>query len=170
MAPFPADPTGPDPYRLFSFRLKWDGREVAAFSKVSGLDRTAEVVQHRSGGDPSASHKSPGRRTSEAITLERGVSHDIAFQAWASRVWTFAGDAAGEASPTDLRKDICLEVYDEAGRLVMRYEIHRCRVSEYEALPDLDAGADAVAIQHIKLETEGWRRDTSVTEPQAPTL
>jgi phage tail-like protein len=66
------------------------------------------------------------------------------------------------------RKDLILEFYNEAGQLAIAYKIFRCWVSEFQALPDLDANANAVAIQHLKLENEGWERDTAVTEPTEP--
>jgi len=150
--------------------VKWDGKYVAGISKVSSLKRTTEIVEHREGGDPSTSRKSPGRTKYETITLERGLTHDMEFHDWAGRVWNFGAALGAQVSLADLRKHIILEVYNEAGQLVIAYKIYRCWVSEYQALPDLDANANAIAIEHIKLETEGWERDTSVTEPQEPTL
>jgi len=150
--------------------LKWDGKYVAGVSKVGMLKRTTEVVKHRDGGDPSSSRKSPGRNEYDAITLERGVTHDPEFEKWASLVWNFGAGLGAEVSLANFRKDIILEFYNEAGQLAIAYKIYRCWVSEFQALPDLDANANAVAIQHIKLENEGWERDTSVTEPTEPTL
>ena len=157
-----------DPYKNFKFRVKWDGKYVAGVSKVSPLKRSTEVIKHREGGDPSTTRKSPGRTEYEAITLERGVTHDVAFEQWANKVWDYGAGLGSEVSLKDFRKDITLELYNEAGQKVMAYNIFRCWVSEYEALPDLDANAAAVAIQHIKLENEGWERDLSVTEPVEP--
>jgi phage tail-like protein len=160
-----------DPYKNYKFRVKWGGDFVAGISKVSSLKRTTDVVKHRSGGDPSSSRKSPGRTEYEAITLERGVTHDEEFEKWASKVWNFGQGLDTESSLADFRKDIRLEVYNEAGQLVLAYNIYRCWVSEYVAMPDLDAnGTAAVAIQTIKLENEGWERDTAVTEPSEPSL
>ena len=168
MAEFPANPTRFDPYKNFKFRLKWVGKYIAGVSKVSGLKRTTEVVTHREGGDPSTSRKSPGRTEFEAITLERGVTYDHEFEAWANKVWQFGAALGGEVALADFRKDIVLEFYNEAGQLALSYKIFRCWPSEYAALPDLDANANAVAIEHIKLENEGWERDISVTEPVEP--
>lgn len=170
MAIFPVNPTRLDPYKNFKFRLKWDRQYVAAVSKMSALKRTTEVVEHRCGGDPSTSHKSPGRNRFEPITLERGLTQDKNFHDWAGLVWNFGASLGSEVSLANLRKDIYLEFYNEAGQLVMAYNIYRCWVSEYQAMPDLDANANAIAIEHIKLENEGWQRDTSVTESQEPTL
>jgi phage tail-like protein len=158
-----------DPYKNFKFRVKWDGQYVAGISKVGALKRTTEVVKHREGGDPSSSRKSPGRTEYDAISLERGVTHDVAFEQWANKVWQINGGAT-EVSLADFRKDLILDVFNEAGQKVISYKIYRAWVSEYQALPDLDANANAVAIQHIKLENEGWERDTSVTEPTEPTF
>ena len=168
MAEFPANPTRLDPYKNFKFRLKWDGKFIAGVSKVSGLKRTTEVIEHREGGDPSTSRKSPGRTEFEAITLERGVTYDHEFEAWANKVWQFGAGLGGEVALADFRKDVVLEFYNEAGQLALSYKIFRCWPSEYAALPDLDANANAVAIEHIKLENEGWERDISVTEPVEP--
>jgi phage tail-like protein len=159
-----------DPYKNFKFRVKWDGKYVAGVSKITGLKRTTEVVEHRAGGDPSTAHKSPGRQKFEAITLERGLTHDPEFHDWAGRVWNFGSALGSEVSLANFRKDIYLEFYNEAGQLAIAYKIYRCWVSEYQALPDLDANANAIALEHIKIENEGWERDTGVTEPQEPTL
>ncbi len=165
MAQFTVNAKRFDPYKNFKFRVKWDGRYVAGVSKVSTLKRTTEVVKHREGGDPSSTRKSPGQTEYDAITLERGVTHDLDFEQWANKVWNFKAGLGQEVSLADFRKDIIIEMYNEAGQLVIAYNVYRCWVSEYTALPDLDASANAVAIQSIKLENEGWERDTSVTEP-----
>ena len=170
MAEFTTNSRRLDPYKNFKFRLKWDGRYVAGVSKVSMLKRTTEMIKHRSGGDPSTSYKAPGRTEYDAITLERGVTHDIEFEAWANKVWNFGSMPGGEVSLADFRKDIIIEVYNEAGQLAIAYNVFRCWVSEFQSLPDLDANANAVAIQHIKLENEGWERDIAVVEPAEPTF
>ena len=170
MAQFSVNSQRFDPYKNFKFRVKWDGQYVAGVSKVSALKRTSELVEHREGGDPSTSRKSPGRTKYEAITLERGVTHDPVFEQWAQKIWAVGAGLGAEVSLKDFRKDIILEVYNEAGQLAIAYKIYRCWVSEYQALPDLDANANAVAIQHIKLENEGWERDTAVVEPAEPIL
>lgn len=175
MAQFTVNATRLDPYKNFKFRVKWDGRYVAGLSKVGALKRTTEVVEYRDGGDHSSSRKSPGRNKYEAITLERGVTHDIEFERWANKVWDYANAQAApdqrvqEVSLADFRKDIVIDVFNEAGQKVLSYQVFRCWVSEYQCLSDLDANANAVAIQHIKLENEGWVRDTSVVEPKEPT-
>jgi len=170
MAEFTANPTRRDPYKNFKFRVKWDGQYVAGISKVTGLKRTTEVVKHRSGGDPSTSRKSPGRTEYDAITLERGVTEDVAFEQWAGKVWQFGAQLGAEVSLKDFRKNITIELYNEAGQKVQAYNIFRCWVSEYQAWPDFDANANAVAIQHIKLENEGWERDLAVTESVEPSF
>lgn len=169
MAQFSVNANRFDPYKNFKFRVKWDGRYVAGVSKVSALKRTTEVVKHREGGDPSTSRKSPGRTEYEAITLERGVTHDPEFEIWANKVWNF-GSVGEEVSLKDFRKPIILEVFNEAGQKAIAYKIFRCWVSEFQALPDLDANANAVAIQMLKLENEGWERDYDVTEPEEPSF
>jgi phage tail-like protein len=168
MAMFTVNAERFDPYKNFKFRVKWDGRYVAGVSKVSALKRTTEVVEHREGGDPSSSRKSPGRTKYEAITLERGVTHDPEFEKWANKVWNFASGLGSEVSLKDFRKNIIVEMYNEAGQVAVAYQIFRCWVSEFQALPDLDANANAVAIQSIKLENEGWERDYDVVEPTEP--
>jgi phage tail-like protein len=154
-----------DPYRNFKFRVKWDGRYVAGVSKVSALKRTTEVVKHRDGGDPSSSRKTPGRTEYDPITLERGVTHDPEFENWARKVWNFGAGLGAETSLKDFRKDITIEFYNEAGQLALAYNVFRAWPSEYQSLPDLDANANAVAIQHLKLECEGWEPDPAVPEP-----
>jgi phage tail-like protein len=170
MAEFTVNPTRRDPYKNFKFQVKWDGKYVAGISKVTGLKRTTEVVKHRAGGDPSTSYKSPGRNEFDAITLERGITEDTAFEQWAGKVWQLGAALGAEVSLKDFRKNIILELYNEAGQKVQAYNIYRCWVSEYQAMPDLDSNANAVAIQHIKLENEGWERDIAVTEPAEPSF
>jgi phage tail-like protein len=170
MAQFTVNPERFDPYKNFKFRAKWDGRYVLGVSKVSALKRTTEVVEHREGGDPSTVRKSPGQTKYEPITLERGVTHDEEFEKWATKVWSFGAGLGAEVSLKTFRKNVILEFYNEAGQLAIAYKIFNCWVSEYQALPELDASANAVAIQHIKLENEGWERDVEVTEPEEPSL
>jgi phage tail-like protein len=170
MAQFTVNAQRFDPYKNFKFRVKWDGKYVAGVSKVSALKRTTEVVKHREGGDPSSSRKSPGRTEYEAITLERGVTHDVTFEQWANKIWQIGAGLGAEVSLQDFRKDMIIEMYNEAGQLAISYKVYRCWVSEYQAMPDLDSNANAVAIQHLKLENEGWERDQSVPEPSEPTF
>jgi phage tail-like protein len=170
MAQFTVNAQRFDPYKNFKFRVKWDGRYVAGVSKVGALRRTTEVVPHREGGDPSSDRKTPGRTNYEAVTLERGVTHDTEFEKWANKVWNFGSGLGAEASLKDFRKDIIIDFYNEAGQLAISYKVFRCWVSEYQSLPELDANANAVAIQTLKLENEGWERDYEVTEPAEPSF
>ena len=170
MAQFTVNAQRFDPYKNFKFRVKWDGRYVAGVSKISMLKRTTEVVRHREGGDPSSSRKSPGRTEFEAITIERGVTHDKEFELWANKVWNYGTGLGAEVSLKDFRKEIIIELYNETGQLALAYKVYRCWVSEFQAQADLDANANAVLIQHIKLENEGWERDVEVTEPSEPTF
>ncbi len=170
MAQFSVNAQRFDPYKNFKFKVKWDGKYVAGVSKVGALKRTTEVVKHREGGDPSSSRKSPGRTEYDAITLERGVTHDKEFEQWANKVWQYGVALGQETSLKDFRKDIILEVYNEAGQLAISYHIYRCWVSEFQAVPDFDANANAVAIQHIKLENEGWKREDETPEPSEPSF
>jgi len=170
MAQFSVNTSRFDPYKNFKFRVKWDGKYVAGISKVSALKRTTEMVEHRSGGENSVSRRSPGRTSFEAITLERGVTHDPEFEKWANKVWNYGSQPGSEVSLQDFRKDIIIEMFNEAGQVVQAYKVYRCWVSEFQALPELDANANAVAIQSIKLENEGWERDYDVTEPTEPSF
>lgn len=160
-----------DPYKNFKFQVKFADQQapVAGVSKVSSLKRTTEVVKHREGNDPSSSRKSPGNTEFEAITLERGVTHDEEFELWANRVWNYGAGATAETSLGDFRRDLRIELMNESGQVALAYKIYRCWVSEYQALPELDAAGNAVAIQMIKLENEGWERDATVLEPAEPT-
>lgn len=170
MAQFTGNPNRFDPYKNFKFLVRWDGQVVAGVSKVSMLKRTTEVVKHRDGGDASTSRKSPGRTEYDAITLERGVTHDRVFEAWAAKVWDLHAGLGAEVSLADFRKDIQIDLLNEAGQTVIRYNVYRCWVSEYQPLPDLDANANAVAIVKLKLENEGWERDPDLVVEQEPTF
>jgi phage tail-like protein len=156
-----------DPYKNFKFRVSWNGKTVMGVSKVTALKRTTEVVKHRDGGDNSTSRKSPGRTEYEAITMERGITHDPEFEAWANKVHPYAGDTAMDLK--DYKIDLTLEVLNEKGHVAKRYFIYHCWVSEYQAMPDLDANANATAIEHLKVENEGWDRDVSLLEPDETT-
>ncbi len=153
-----------DPYKNFKFRVKWDGRYVAGISKVSPLIRRTEVIEHRSGGDPSTSHKSPGRTGFDAVTLERGVSNDTAFEDWANQTWSYGAGLGAEVSP-NYRKDIIIELMNDAGQLVQAYHLYACWVSDYQALPELNANASGVALQALTLQCDGWERDKAVVPP-----
>lgn len=168
MAEFTVNPSRFDPYRNYKFRVKWDGRHVAGISRISALKRTSEVVLHRSGGDPSTSRKTPGATHFEPVTIERGVTHDPAFEQWANKVWTLGSSAGAEVSLRDFRKDLVIELLNEAGQVVVAYRVYRCWPSEIEVLPDLDANSNAVAIQRMVLQNEGWERDHDVAEPSEP--
>lgn len=152
-----------DPYRNFKFRIKWDNEYVAGLSKCGALKKSVEVVDWREGGDPSHGHKIPGMTKYEPITLEAGVTHDTTFEDWANKVNNFSGDAA--MSLKEFRKDIVIDVFNLQDVKVLSYIVYRCWVSEFQSLPELDASANAIMIQTLTLQNEGWERDTSVTEP-----
>lgn len=152
-----------DPYRSFKFRVKWDGEYVAGLSRCSALKKTTEVVDWREGGDPTNSRKLPGRTSYDPITLAKGLTHDPAFEDWANLVNNFRADSA--MSLRNFRKEVVIDVFNLQGSVVMSYIVHRAWVSEFTALPDLDASTSAVAIQTVVLQNEGWERDTAVTEP-----
>ncbi|GAB4574796.1 MAG: phage tail protein [Anaerolineae bacterium] len=159
-----------DPYKNFKFRIKWDGQYVAAVSKISALKRTSEVVEFREGGDPSTVRKMPGQVKFEPLTIERGLTHDAAFMQWANKVWNYGAGLGAEVSLRDFRKDIIIELYNEAGQVVMAWKVYRCWVSEYTAAPELDASANAVAIESMVIQHEGFERDLDVTEPTEPSF
>lgn len=163
MAQFSVNTQRFDPYKNFKFRIKWDGKYVAGVSKISALKRSTEPVTHREGGDPSTSRLSPSVWKFEPITLERGVTHDPEFEKWANLIYTTDGDAA--ISLQNFRKDLIIDFLDEQGVIAKSYKVYRCWVSEYTALPDLDANAHVIAIEHLVLQNEGWERDVAVTEP-----
>ena len=168
MAQFTVNPTRFDPYKHFKFRVKWDGKYVAGVSHVSALKRSTDVVEHREGGEPNTVRRSPGRTRFEPITLQRGVTHDPEFEAWANLVWKLGAGLGSEVALANFRKDVVIELCNEAGQIVLAYKVYRAWVSEYQALPDLDANANVIAIESITLQHEGWERDTSVVEPKEP--
>ncbi len=163
MAQFSVNTHRFDPYKNFKFRIKWDGKYVAGVSKIGALKQSTEPVTHREGGDPSTSRVSPSTWKFEAITLERGVTHDPDFESWAKLIYNTDGDAA--ISLKNFRKDLIIELLNEQGTVAKAYKVYRCWVSEYQALPELDSNANAVAIESMTLQNEGWERDEAVTEP-----
>jgi len=170
MAEFTVNATRFDPYKNFKFLVVWDGRTVAGVSKISPLKRTTEVVKHRDGGGASTPRKSLGRTEYEAITLERGVTQDVEFDRWANKVWLVGQSPGGEVSLKDFRKDIVVQLLNEAGQVAVAYKIFRAWPSEYQIVGELDANANAVAIQSLKLECEGWERDPETPEPEEPSF
>lgn len=170
MAQFTVNTHRFDPYKNFKFRVKWEGRYVAGVSKVSALKRSTEVVEHREGGDPSTSRKSPGRTKFDAVTLERGVTHDLAFVQWANSVWDYGSGPGTESALKSFRKDVIIDVFNEAGQKALSYKVYRCWVSSYQAINDLDANGNAVAIQTLELQNEGWEQDFEVPEPAEPSF
>jgi phage tail-like protein len=166
--PFSVNPTRFDPYKNFKFRVRWDGRVVAGVSKVSTLRRVTQVVEHRDGDDPSALRRSPSITRFDPIRLERGVTHDAAFEDWANLVWRLGAPAGSEVALAGFRKDVAIEMLNEAGQVAKAWRVHRAWPSEYAALPDLDANAPGVALETLVLQHEGWERDADVAEPAEP--
>lgn len=158
----------PDPYLNFKFRLKWQGKYVAGLSKCSALRRSTEATPFREGGDPSTNRVLPGQTKFEPITLERGMTQDLEFETWVSQVWNYRAGQGMESSLANFRRNITLEFYNAAGQLVYAYNIYNCWPSEYTAMPELDASSNAVAIQTLVLQNEGWERDASVKVPPPP--
>ncbi len=158
-----------DPYKQFKFRVKWDGRYVPGILHVSGLTRTTEVITSRPGSAPSTEQRSPGQTHYEPIVLERGRTHDDTFEKWVNKVWNFGSGLGSEASLGDFRKDVIIELYNEAGQLVMSWKVYRCWPSKYSAVTEFDALSTQVAIETITMEHEGWERDLEVVEPSEPT-
>ena len=152
-----------DPYKNFKFRIVFNNKVVFGVSKVGALKRTTEVVKHRSGGQNSYDHKSWGRSTFDAIMLERGITHDTEFEQWATMVASWAGDASSNLA--DYKRELTLEFLNERGQVAIRYFLHGCWVSEYTALPELDANGNHIALETMKVELEGWERDTGTPEP-----
>jgi phage tail-like protein len=183
MAQFTKDTARIDPYKNFKFVVSWDGQPVAGVSSVSGLSRSTEPIEHREGADPITTRVSPGRTRMAPVTLQRGVTHDQAFEWWANSVWFWSNEQSSLATNTNgqnmslsgtpatqtdiFRKDIYVALYNEAGQKVIGYNLYRCWPSEFEALGDLDANGNGIVFQRLVLQLEGWERDTSVSEPTA---
>lgn len=163
MPPFNVNTHRIDPYKNFKFRVLWDNEPVAGLSKMSALKRMTEVIEWREAGGPSIVRKLPGRTKFEPITLEAGVTHDPKFMAWADQVNNPQGDAA--MSLLNYRKEVVVEVLNLQGTPALSFKLQRAWVSEFQALPEMDANANAVAIQTLKLEFEGFQIDEAVTEP-----
>jgi phage tail-like protein len=154
-----------DPYKVFRFLVYFGGNTspIAGVSKVGALKRSSDVIEYKQGGD-AITRKGLGRTKYEPITLERGLTHDPDFHEWANAAQVIETQHPS-TSLKNLRKDMRIDLLNEAGQPVHRYLVYRCWVSEYQALPDLDAGGNAVAIEHIKLENEGWEHDLTLAEP-----
>jgi phage tail-like protein len=167
---FSASSKRADPYKNFKFQVKFQNQTVLGVSKIQGFKRTTEVVKHRSGGDPSSSRKSPGRTEFDPITLEHGVTDDNWFAQWTNKVWHLGAGLGSESSLADYKRDLLVEVYNEAGQVTMAFRLYRCWVSEFTPMSELDANANAILVSSIKLENEGWERDDAVTAPTPPSF
>jgi phage tail-like protein len=161
MASFTVNAERFDPYKAFMFRVKWDGKYVAGLSRMSPLRRTTTNVAHREGGEPAHQRQNPGITSWDSVLFERGLTHDPEFERWANLVHSLDSPI----SLRQFRKDVTVDVYNEAGQKVLGYNLMRCWVSEYTAMPQLDAQTAAVAIESIRVQLEGWERDLAVTEP-----
>lgn len=162
MAQFTVNTNRIDPYKNFKFSVNWGGQTVAGVSKVSALKRSTEVVSHREGGDISTQRHSPGASKFEPITLERGITFDPEFENWANLVYSTEGD--GAVSLANFRKDILIEMRNLQGTVVKSYRVFRCWVSEFTALPELDANGNAIAFETLILQNEGFERDEAIVE------
>jgi phage tail-like protein len=162
---FPANLNRFDPYKSFRFLVYFgtDTTPVAGVSKIGTLKRSSDVIEYKEGGNPII-RKGLGRTKYEPITLERGLTQDPTFQAWADSAQALSSGAP-QTSLKNLRRNIRITLLNEAAQPVIQYKVYNCWVSEYQALPDLDAGANAIALEHVKLENEGWERDTTLQEP-----
>jgi phage tail-like protein len=168
MAKFSTNTNRIDPYKNFKFRVKWDGKPISGISKISGLKRSTDVAAPQV-ADTSVPNRGPiGRTKYEPIILKRGITHDTSFEDWANLAMKQGAQPASTSAAAGVKKDVTIELYDEAGQLVLSYIVHGCWPSEYGALPELGTDADSIAIEHIKLENDGWERDTSITRPSTP--
>jgi phage tail-like protein len=169
-ADFSVNATRFDPYKQFKFRVKWDGRYISGVCRVSGLHRETEVISNRQGSEPSIMRKSPGQTVYLPIKLERGRTHDTAFEQWVNKVFNYGSGLGSESSLEDFRKDIIIELYNEAGQLVMAWKVYRCWPSKYSPLNEFNANSTEVAVESMVLEHEGWERDYEVVEPLEPSF
>jgi phage tail-like protein len=167
---FPVNPTRYDPYKNFKFKVKWDNAYVLGAASVTALTRKTEVINHRCGGDPTTKRRSPGVTEFDPVTIKNGVTQDRTFYLWAGKVWALGNQFGMEVSLKDFRKDVTLEVYNEAGQLAIAYTIYRCWPSEFQAQADLDANTGGILFQHLKLENEGFDIDTTVSELPEPSF
>jgi phage tail-like protein len=166
-APFSVNPHRVDPYKNFKFRVKWDNQYITGVSTVSPLKRTTEVLMHREGGDPNVSRPMPAKTTFAPIILERGRTHDTAFEDWANLVWSPGQSNGTELSLKNFRKDILVELQNEAGSVALVFRGHHCWPSDYVSLGELKStGGSSIATESLTVQCEAWDRDTTVVEPQ----
>lgn len=168
MAEFSVNPERVDPYENSKFRVKWDGKYVPAITRVSPLVRSTQIIAHRESGGSSNVHLQPGENAFQAITLERGLTQDRTFEQWANMIWNIRAGLGSEQDLKNMRKDIRIELMNEAGQLVLAWNVFRCWPSEYQAVSELSSGAASDAVERIVLQNEGWERDVSVVEPLEP--
>jgi len=168
MSQFEVNPHRLDPYKIFKFRVRMEGRPILGVCKVSGLKKTTEVLSIREGKDSSTPHRSPGQTVFEPIILVRGRTHDTTFEDWSNQVWRQGSGLGSESALSSFRKDITIELLNEAGQLVMAFKVYRCWPSEYIALDNLDANESCFAFESITLQHEGWERDRSIPELKEP--
>ena len=165
-----ADTTPMNPYLTYNFLVKWNNAYVAAVTNVSGLTRKTEVVSFHAGGQPQSAFKIPGQTDYEPVRLSRGITTDTAFETWANMMWFYPNTQklGNEVDLDHFRQPMQIELYDQAGRLLLRYNLYNCWPSEYTALPDLDSEANTVALASMTIEHEGWDRDLTVQAALTP--
>ena len=153
-----------DPYKNYRFLVYFgtSTNPVAAVSKVSALKRSSDAIDYMEGGN-GIILKGLGRTKYDPITMERGITFDTDFEVWANAA-QILNSGSPSTSLANLRKEIRIVLLNEAAQPVHQYKVHRCWVSEFQSLPDLDASQNGVAIETIKIENEGWERDLSLTE------
>ncbi len=145
-----------------NFCVRWDGKIIPGITKISGLQRKTEIVENRSGGDPSMMRRSPGKTEYKPIVMKRSLSSDKEFENWANKVWNLGSGAGLEVSLKDFRKDIIIELLDDTGKILMAFNVYRCWPSEYVALSDLDGGDRSFPMEILVLENEGWERNDEI--------
>jgi len=162
MTSFAVNPHRLDPYKNFKFRVILDGKVVPGVSKVGPLKRRTTTILVRDGNFANHSITAPGLTEFEPIVMERGITHDKTFETWAALAY---GGSSGAMSLKTFRKNVRIDLLNEQGTVVRSYMVYRAWVSEYTALPVMDASGNDVAIETLVLTYEGFEIDASVPEP-----
>ena len=125
---------------------------------MSALKIGSEMMDRQEECDQPSYRNRPGPIKDGAISPENEVTLDGEFKKWES----------SRVALETVHKGIALDVYDEMGRIALVCRIWRCWVSEFLGMQDLKANPNALPIQLITLETEGWERVNNVKEASEP--
>jgi phage tail-like protein len=140
-----------DPYGQFNFLVEvGDGTDArspdGAFSEVSGLDVTIEVVEYRTGNDATNSpRKLNGLAKYGDVSLKRGLIGSVRLWEWIEATIRGSGEA---------QRSVRITLLDAEREPVMSWTLRNARPVRHVSGP-LRGGGSEVAVEELVLAHEG---------------